>query len=106
MPYTTANYADVEPVAEGMYFMRDVLEADRLGFTVLECEPGWEGMSHDHAGEAHEEIYYLVDGAATIVVDGEDVPLEPGDAIRVDHETERQIRVDDVPSRLVLVGST
>ena len=105
MTHTTANYEDVEPTADAMYFLREELGTDHLGFTVLECEPGWEGMVHDHADEGHEEIYFLVDGAATIAVEGDDVNLEPGDAIRLDPDTERQIRIGDTESTLVLAGA-
>ena len=105
MAYTTAEYTDVEPVAEGMHFMRDTLDCGSLGFTVLECEAGWEGMSHDHADDGQEEVYYLVEGAATIDVADDEVALEPGEAIRLDPEVDRQIRVGDVPSTLVLVGA-
>ena len=105
MTHTIANYEDVEPAADAMHFLREELDTDQLGFTVLECEPGWEGMEHDHADEGHEEVYFLVDGLATIAVEGEDVALEPGDAIRLDPETTRQIRIGDVESTLVLAGA-
>ncbi len=48
MSYSKVNYRDVEPNADGMYFLRDALDADDLGVTVLDCESGWSGMEHDH----------------------------------------------------------
>lgn len=105
MSYTTANYQDVEPAADAMYFLRDELDTDQLGFTVVECEPGWEGMEHDHADDGHEEIYHLVEGSATVTVDGEDVSLEPGDAIYLPPDAERQIRNGDEASTFVLAGT-
>jgi mannose-6-phosphate isomerase-like protein (cupin superfamily) len=105
MSYTKVDYADVEPVAEGMHFLRDELECENLGVTVLDCGPGWEGKPHDHADEGHEEVYVLVDGRATVTVEGEAVEMESGDALRVGAEDERQITNGDTNSTFVLVGA-
>ncbi|MFC3960125.1 cupin domain-containing protein [Halovivax cerinus] len=105
MAPTSVNYADVEPTAGALHFLRDELDCDRLGFTVLECEPGWEGMEHDHADDDHEEIYYLVEGSATVDVDGEELSMDPGDAVHLGPEETRQIRNDDEPSTFVLAGA-
>ncbi|MCH7659453.1 MAG: hypothetical protein IH933_02355 [Euryarchaeota archaeon] len=52
-----ANYTDVEPVAESIYFLRDALDCENLGITLVECEPGWSGKEHDHAENGQEEVY-------------------------------------------------
>ena len=104
MSYEKVNYEDVEPVSDGLYFLRDPLECSQLGVSVLECEAGWTGMEHDHAEDDHEEVYLLVDGAATLTVDGEDVELEPGDAVRLPPDATRQIRSDE-ESTFVLAGA-
>jgi len=62
MTHTKVTYDDVEPVSEGLYFLRDPLDADNLGVSVLECEPGYTGMEHDHAEDGQEEVYVLVEG--------------------------------------------
>jgi quercetin dioxygenase-like cupin family protein len=105
MAYTKVNYEDVEAQSPGMHFLREPLAAENLGLTVLECEAGWSGKEHDHADEEHEEIYLLVEGAATVHVEGDAVDLEPGDAIRIPPEAPRSIEVGDVPSTLVLAGA-
>jgi mannose-6-phosphate isomerase-like protein (cupin superfamily) len=50
-------------------------------------------------------VYVLVEGAATVTVEGEDVPLEAGEAIRLPPESERQITNGDTESTFVLVGA-
>ncbi|MFB6104011.1 MAG: cupin domain-containing protein [Halobacteriaceae archaeon] len=105
MGYTTTSYGDVEPVADGMHFLRDPLETEAVGFTVLECDPEWSGQPHDHADEDHEEVYFLVEGDASVEIEGRTVDLDPGDAVRIDPEDTRQLRVGDTASRLVLVGA-
>lgn len=105
MSYTQVNYGDVEPVNEGLHFLRDPLDCEHVGVSVLECSPGWSGLVHDHADDDHEEVYVLVEGSATVTVDGEDVPLETGDAVRIPPESTRQIQNDEGTSRFVLVGA-
>ena len=105
MTYTKVNYRDVDELGGGLHFMRDSLECEQLGFTVVECEPNWTGKRHDHAEQNHEEVYYLVSGSATLVVEGESVPLEPGDAIRISPTDTRQLRNGDTESFLLVAGA-
>lgn len=105
MSHTRVHYGDVDPVGGGLHFMRDALDCENLGFSVFECDPGWTGKAHDHAGDGQEEVYFLVDGAAALTVDGERVPLEPGDAVRVAPEATRQLGVEDEPSTILVVGA-
>ncbi|MFB6075177.1 MAG: cupin domain-containing protein [Haloarculaceae archaeon] len=104
MSHTRVNYEDVDAVAEAMHFLRDPLDAEQVGVTVLDTDGEWEGKPHDHAEDDHEEVYLLVDGAATVTVEGEAVALESGDAVRIDPEATRQIETDEA-STLVLVGA-
>lgn len=105
MAYTKVDYTDVEPVADGLYFLRDALDCENLGMSVLECEPGWSGKEHDHADDGEEEVYLLVEGGATVVIEDEEVPLEEGDAVRIPAEATRRIENGDAESRFVLVGA-
>ena len=104
MSHDRANYEEVEPVAEGMHFLRDPLDCERLGLTVVEVGPDWTGKEHDHAGNGQEEVYLLLDGAATLTVEGEAVELSPGEAVRVDPEATRQLEVTE-ESRMVIAGA-
>lgn len=88
-----------------MHFLRDPLDSENLGVTVLDVDAGWSGNEHDHSDGDHEEVYLLLDGSATVTVDGEDVAMEPGDALRLPPDATRQIQVGDQPSRLVLAGA-
>lgn len=106
MTHTKVDYREVDAVGEAMHFLRDPLECDKLGVTVVDCEPGWTGKEHDHCDEGHEEVYVLVQGEATVTVDGEEVAMTAGDAIRISPESTRQIRNGDTESTFVLVGAT
>jgi len=103
MTYTKTNYTATESKG-GLHFMRDALDAQKQGFSVLETEKDWTGMEHDHDKEDHEEIYFLVDGSAVMTVDGEEVRLEEGDALRVAPEATRELHTPE-PSTLVIAGA-
>ena len=105
MSYTKVDYQDVEPVADGLRFLREPLECEQLGVSILTCEPGWEGKAHDHADQNHEEVYVLVEGEAAITVDDEDVSMTAGDALRVDPDSTRQLHNGDAESMFVLAGA-
>ena len=105
MAHTLVNYRDVEPAAASLHFLRDPLDCENLGFSVRDLEPGEEGLEHDHADDGQEEVYFLVEGAATMVVDGESVEMEPGDALRVSPGTTRQMQNGDEESRFVIAAA-
>mgnify|MGYP006280122153 CR=1 FL=1 len=104
MSHTRVSYDDVEPRAPGMHFLRDALECDELGITVLDAVEGWEGKEHDHSHDGQEEVYLLVDGSATLTVDGEGVSLSAGDAVRVEPDASRELSFAE-ESQMVIVGA-
>ena len=105
MSHTKVDASEVDPVAGGLRFLREPLGCENLGVSLLTCEPGWTGKSHDHADDGQEEVYVLVDGEATVVVEGERVELTAGEALRLAPESERRIENGPVESRFVLVGA-
>jgi quercetin dioxygenase-like cupin family protein len=105
MGYDRTAYADVEPRAPGMYFLRDALDCTELGVTVVEADADWDGMEHDHADDGQEEVYALLEGEATITVDGDAVALSAGDAVRVDPDSTRTLSFDADGSRMVIAGA-
>ncbi|MFC7074544.1 cupin domain-containing protein [Halovenus rubra] len=104
MSHDMTTYDEVEPLAPGMHFLRDELDCDNLGLTVLDAEAGWEGKEHDHAEDGEEEVYLLVDGSGTLTVDGKQVGLDAGDAVRVDPGATRRLTFDQ-ESTMVIAGA-
>lgn len=105
MSYDSVTATDVEPRAPGMHFLRDALDCENLGVTLVEADDGWEGMEHDHAEDGQEEVYLLVDGAATLTVEGDTLDLDPGDAVRVDGGATRSLTFEADDSRMVIAGA-
>jgi mannose-6-phosphate isomerase-like protein (cupin superfamily) len=102
--HSTVTYDEVEPRAPGMHFLRDALDCEELGLTVVDVEESWTGKEHDHAHDDQEEVYLLLEGAGTLTVDGEDLSLDAGDAVRVAPDSTRQLHVE-ADSLLVVAGA-
>lgn len=113
MTHTKVDYRDVQPVGGALHVLREPLGCAKMGVSVIECPPGWTGSEHRHVdtdpddvyAEDHEEVYFLVRGGATVVVDGEPVEMEPGDALRVSPDATRQVRNGEAESLLVVAGA-
>ncbi|GGM76518.1 mannose-6-phosphate isomerase-like protein (cupin superfamily) [Halarchaeum rubridurum] len=110
MTYTKATAADAESVlpdsVEGeMWMMRDVLDTESLGFTVLALEAGEETMSHDHTDDDLEEVYYVAEGGVDVDFGDRTASLDAEEAIRISPDEERIIRNCDSFSKLVLVSA-
>ncbi len=56
---------------------------------------------HDHS----EEIYFVVEGHGTLILDGRHIPIGPGDVslVKLGH-THGIINSEDSPMRLIVVG--
>jgi mannose-6-phosphate isomerase-like protein (cupin superfamily) len=95
---------EVEPRAPGMRFLRDELDSTNLGVTVLDVDAGWRGKEHDHTHDSQEEVYLLLDGGGTITIDGVELSISRGDAVRVDPASTRQLSFDE-DSLMVIAGA-
>lgn len=110
MGYETATKTDAESVVPeeygGMWFLKDELDTDHLGITVLELEPGAKGKEHAHEEDGQEEVYFVVDGEVAVDIEEETVTLGPDEAVRLDPAETRQIHNrGDERAKLVLVGA-
>jgi len=104
MTHELVDYRDVDSIGGGLHFLRDALDCANLGVSVLDVEAGWSGKPHDHADDGQEEVYVLVEGAATVTVGDETMSMSAGDALRVDPATTRQIDAEEA-SLFVIAGA-
>lgn len=93
MGYNHINYNEVD-AHSGMRMLREALDAQKLGLTVID-EEEFEGKTHNHEDTGHEEIYTLIKGDASIIVEGGEIEMREGDAIRLDPETDRKIHSEN-----------
>jgi len=72
---------------------------------MVHCGPGWQNRPHDHSENDHEEIYILLDGRATVVIDDNEVVMQAGDALWIPLAATRQIQNGDTERAFVLVSA-
>ncbi len=81
----------------------------QLGLTgvalgLINLPPG-EGYTFTHSHREQEEVYMVLAGGGTLLVDGEAVPLAPGDMVRVDPASKRALHNGgSEPLRIICAG--
>lgn len=78
----------------------------QLGVTTFGCnqivlEPGQRGRIHRH--ERQEEVYLVLAGTLTLLIDGDEHSLDRGELARVGPELRRQL-INRGPERLVVLA--
>jgi mannose-6-phosphate isomerase-like protein (cupin superfamily) len=81
--------------------LRRALGVTSFGMNQIVLRPRQRGRIHRH--ERQEEVYLVLEGTLTLVVEGEEEALERGELVRVGPEVRRQL-VNRGPDRLVLLA--
>ena len=96
----TTTRIDFE-TSERFVSLRRALDVDAIGINQLTLAPRQRGRIHRH--ERQEEIYLVLSGTLTIVVEGEPHALAAGTVARVAPHLRRQL-VNDGDERCVVVA--
>jgi uncharacterized cupin superfamily protein len=85
--------------------LRAELGVSSFGMNQIVLRPGQRGRIHRH--EHQEEVYLVLDGTLTLLVEGDETTLGRGELIRVGPELRRQLvnRGPDTLSLLALGGA-
>jgi len=81
--------------------LRRELGVSAFGINQIVMEPGQRGRLHRHRHQ--EEVYVVLEGRLTLVVEGREVELGAGELVRVAPELRRQL-VNKGPQRLSLLA--
>jgi mannose-6-phosphate isomerase-like protein (cupin superfamily) len=81
--------------------LRRALGVNGFGMNVIRLQPRQRGRIHSHTHQ--EEVYVVLEGELTLVVEGEQHLLRPDQLARVGPGIRRQL-VNTGPDRLVLVA--
>jgi quercetin dioxygenase-like cupin family protein len=85
--------------------VRKTLDLRAFGINVVDIPPGGEIPEHDETERDQEEVFYVLSGKPTLVVDGEDIPASTGTFARLDPEHMRTVRNDGDELASVLIAS-
>ena len=81
------------------------LGVESFGLSILDFPPNYAGYpEHDHSEDGQEEVYTVLEGAATLQVEGEQHELVPGVFARVGPGQRRKIVTGDSRVRLLALG--
>ena len=104
---TQINYDDLEEhdidgVEPSLKAIGYELGASQMRPNVWSYEAGESNQPHYH--EQQEELYVLIDGRVTVVVDESEYELADGDVLLVPPEATRQVRAQE-QSTLLVIGA-
>ena len=85
--------------------VRRTLELGAFGINIVEINPGEQIPEHDETERDQEEVFYVLGGAPTLVIDGEDHPARGGTFARLDPAHSRTVRNDGDEVASVLIVS-
>lgn len=102
MAYAVVHADEVEARHGRFRPFTDALGVGDFRVNRLEVPAGESGPEHDHAAEGQEEVYAVVGGSGTLLVDGEEIALRPGHFVFCSPEVRRQMIAG--PDGLVWIG--
>jgi quercetin dioxygenase-like cupin family protein len=108
--YTLKSWDDFEEM-EGSgeatwHLARKSLGISSFGMNVVDIGPGGGIPEHDETERDHEELFVVIDGEATAVIDGMEHPAPRGTFVRVAPEVRRTIRNDGSdPARVMVISA-
>jgi|SRR5688572_10844944 quercetin dioxygenase-like cupin family protein len=88
-----------------MKLARHGLGVQSFGLQVMDFPPNADQYpEHDHSHDSQEEVYIVVEGAATLQAGGETHELRPGTYARVGPSEKRKLVTGDQGARLIAIG--
>lgn len=86
--------------------VRRTLDLRAFGINVVDIPPGEQIPEHDEVDRDQEEVFYVLGGSPTLVIDGEDHQTNAGTFARLDPEHTRTVRNDgNEPARLLIASA-
>jgi uncharacterized cupin superfamily protein len=85
--------------------VRRTLGVESFGINLVEIAPGEGIPEHDEHARDQEEVFYVLSGSPTLVIDGEGHPAPAGTFARLSPEHSRTVRNDGGAPASVLIVS-
>ena len=103
---TVKGTEEFEPTfGGGMLRARSALGVTSFGMQLLRFPPNADRYpEHDHASDGQEEVYTVLEGAATLRAGGEEHLLEPGVFARVGPNESRKLITGDQPALILALA--
>lgn len=106
MRYTLKHVDEFKRPWPQWLLARKSLGLESFGMNVCHLEAGEQIPEHDETARNQEEVFICLEGEATLVVDGEELPLPLGSFARIDPEAPRYvINHGEAPARVLIVSA-
>ncbi len=86
--FTILNKDEFERTGKWLLARRS-LGVKSFGMNIVELTPGEKIPEHDEVSRNQEEVFIVLEGSPTMVIDGEEYPVKVGTYIRLDPEPKR-----------------
>ena len=104
MSFKLVHHDDCD-TAGNWKLVRRTLEVGAFGINLVEIPPGEQIPEHDETDRDQEEVFYVLSGSPTLVIDGEDQPVRAGTFARLDPAHRRTVRNSGEKPASVLIVS-
>ncbi|MBV8943006.1 MAG: cupin domain-containing protein [Solirubrobacterales bacterium] len=86
--------------------VRRTLGVESFGINLVTIPSGEQIPEHDETARDQEEVFFIVSGNPTLVIDGADHPARAGTFARIDAEHSRTVRNGgDEPASVLIVSA-
>jgi mannose-6-phosphate isomerase-like protein (cupin superfamily) len=86
--------------------VRRTLDVRAFGINVVEIPPGGQIPEHDETDRDQEEVFYVLSGRPTLVIDGAEHPANSGTFARLDPVHSRTVRNGgEEPAKVLIVSA-
>jgi uncharacterized cupin superfamily protein len=103
--FTIAHRDELERTG-GWSLVRRTLGCASFGINLVEIAPGTQIPEHAETDRDQEEVFFIVAGEPTLVIDGEEHPAPAGTFARLDPARRRTVRNDGrEPSSVLIVSA-
>jgi quercetin dioxygenase-like cupin family protein len=90
-----------------MKLVRHGLGVQSFGLQVIDFPPNaHQYPEHDHADDAQEEVYIVVEGTVTLQAGGEEHEMRPGTFARVGPAEKRKLVTGAEGARVIAIGAS
>jgi uncharacterized cupin superfamily protein len=104
MSFKLAHRDDCE-TAGNWQLARRTLDLQSFGINIVDIAPGEQIPEHDETDRDQEELFFILSGSPTLIIDGEDHPARAGTFARLDPEHRRTVRNGGTETASVLIAS-
>jgi quercetin dioxygenase-like cupin family protein len=99
-------HTDACETAGNWRLVRRTLDVRAFGINLVEIPPGEQIPEHDEAERDQEELFYVLSGSPTLLIDGEEHPACAGTFARIDPDHLRTVsNGGEEPARVLIISA-